>query len=163
MRRVPARFERCRGLAPRVAVLALARPEAGASGATCRDRARAGAAQPLTSTMKSDATLAWPVASVATALSYALAAAASLLLTGASGYGSPLYPSAGIALVSVLLFGWRMLPAVWAGLFIAQLLLKGSAPITEPQRRALARHRPRRGAAGGRRGRGWCGASRACR
>jgi PAS domain S-box-containing protein len=80
--------------------------------------------------MKSDVTLAWPVASIATALSYALAAAASLLLTGASDFGSPLYPSAGIALVSVLMFGWRMLPAVWAGSFIAQFLLKGAAPIT---------------------------------
>ena len=80
--------------------------------------------------MKSDPTLAWPVASIATALSYALAAGASLLLTGASGFGSPLYPSAGIALVSVLMFGWRMLPAVWAGSFIAQLLLKDAAPMT---------------------------------
>ena len=80
--------------------------------------------------MKSDVTLAWPAASIATALGYALAAGASLLLTGASGVGSPLYPSAGIALVSVLMFGWRMLPAVWAGAFIAQLLLKNAAPIT---------------------------------
>ena len=76
--------------------------------------------------MKSNVTLAW----IATALSYALAAGASLLLTGASGFGSPLYPSAGIALVSVLMFGWRMLPAVWAGSFLAQLLFKGAAPLT---------------------------------
>jgi PAS domain S-box-containing protein len=75
--------------------------------------------------MKSDVSLAWPVASTATALTYALAAAAALALTGGPGFGALFYPSAGVALVSVLMFGWRMLPAVWLGSFIANLFLRG--------------------------------------
>ena len=63
-----------------------------------------------------DASLPTSLAPVAwTALAYALAGVLSLLLAIPPGYASPLYPAAGIALASVLVFGRRMLPAVWLG------------------------------------------------
>jgi PAS domain S-box-containing protein len=77
----------------------------------------------MSSSSMPEITPAWPVAATATATAYALAAAGSLLLAPAPDIASPLYPSAGIALVSVLLFGWRMLPAIWLGSFVANLAL----------------------------------------
>jgi PAS domain S-box-containing protein len=78
---------------------------------------------------KPESVPAWPLAATATALAYALAAGAALLLSAPPDYASPLYPSAGIALVSVLLFGWRMLPAIWLGSFVANLgLTLANAP-----------------------------------
>ena len=76
----------------------------------------------------------WP--SVGTALAYWLAAKLSLLLAIPPGYASPIYPSAGIALAAVLVFGWRVLPgvAVGAGLMNASV----SAPRDLAQELALA-------------------------
>ncbi|MBT0962802.1 EAL domain-containing protein [Denitromonas iodatirespirans] len=48
-------------------------------------------------------------------LVYALTGGLSLQLAIAPGYVAPLFPPAGVALAGVLLYGWRMLPAVWLG------------------------------------------------
>ena len=58
-----------------------------------------------------------------TAVGYALAGFASLTLAIPPGYASPLYLGAGVALASVLIFGWRMLPAVALGAFCVNLSL----------------------------------------
>ena len=52
---------------------------------------------------------------VLTAVGYALAGVAALPLAIPPGYATPLYPAAGVALASVLIFGRRMLPAVALG------------------------------------------------
>ncbi|HEY0819223.1 MAG TPA: CHASE domain-containing protein [Rhizobacter sp.] len=57
----------------------------------------------------------WPLALVGTALAYGVAGWLALWLAIPPGYASPLYPAAGIALASVLTFGWRMLPGVALG------------------------------------------------
>ena len=41
------------------------------------------------------------------------------------GYASPLYPAAGVALAFVLIYGWRMLPAV----ALAALCVSLSVPL----------------------------------
>jgi PAS domain S-box-containing protein len=61
--------------------------------------------------------LHWIAAFALTAAGYALAGFVALGLAIPPGYASPLYPAAGIALASVLVFGGRMLPAVWLGAF----------------------------------------------
>src|SRR5512141_1128879 len=58
-----------------------------------------------------------------TALGYAAAGIAALPLAIPPGYATPLYPAAGIALASVLIFGRRMLPAVALGAFGLDLWL----------------------------------------
>ena len=52
-----------------------------------------------------------------TALAYAAVGGAALMLAGPPGYASPLYPSAGIALAAVLVYGARAVPGVWLGAF----------------------------------------------
>ena len=52
-----------------------------------------------------------------TALAYTAAGLLALPLAIPPGYGSPLYPAAGIALASVLAYGWRMLGAVGLAAF----------------------------------------------
>ncbi|MGH8796783.1 MAG: CHASE domain-containing protein, partial [Caldimonas sp.] len=64
----------------------------------------------------------WLVAFAATAVAYALIAWAGSLLVIRPGYASPLYPAAGIALASVLVYGRRMLPAVALGSLCANLV-----------------------------------------
>jgi len=68
-------------------------------------------------------TLHWTVAFIATGLAYAVAGLGAGLLAFPPGYASPLYPSAGIALVCVIVFGRRMLPAVALGAFAINLWL----------------------------------------
>ncbi|MBC8056609.1 MAG: CHASE domain-containing protein, partial [Rhizobiales bacterium] len=63
----------------------------------------------------SDKPLHWAAAFALTALCYALAGIAALPLAIPPGYSTPLYPAAGVALASVLIFGTRMLPAVLLG------------------------------------------------
>ncbi len=58
---------------------------------------------------------------VLTAFAYALGGIAALALIIPPGLASPLDPSAGIALASVLIFGRRMLPAVALGAFCLEL------------------------------------------
>ncbi|MET0336039.1 MAG: CHASE domain-containing protein [Rhizobacter sp.] len=64
----------------------------------------------------------WLIALAATALAYGAAGWMALWLAIPPGYASPLYPAAGIALASVLTYGWRMLPAVAIGAFIVSAL-----------------------------------------
>jgi MASE1 len=71
--------------------------------------------------MKSDSGIAWPWAILATFTAYTLVGFAALQLTIPPGSATPLFPSTGIALVSLLVFGWRMLPAIWLGAFIVDL------------------------------------------
>ena len=69
----------------------------------------------------SDAALPGPLAFGLTAVAYLLAGGLALLLAIPPGYASPLYPAAGVALASVLMFGPRMLPAVALGSFAVNL------------------------------------------
>ena len=66
--------------------------------------------------------LSWTSAFALTALCYALAGIAALRLAIPPGYAAPLYPAAGIALASVLMFGRRMLPAIAIGSLCVDLL-----------------------------------------
>ncbi|MES2100125.1 MAG: CHASE domain-containing protein [Pseudomonadota bacterium] len=70
-----------------------------------------------------DEPLHWTVAFALTALCYVLAGIAALPLAIPPGYSTPLYPAAGVALASVLLFGPRMLPAVLIGSVCVNLML----------------------------------------
>ena len=69
-----------------------------------------------------DKPLHWTVAFALTALGYALAGIAALPLAIPPGYSTPLYPAAGVALASVLIFGRRMLPAILIGSLCMNLL-----------------------------------------
>ena len=66
-------------------------------------------------TTPTDKSLHWTAAFALTALVYALAGGAALPLAIPPGYSTPLYPAAGVALACVLIFGWRMLPAIALG------------------------------------------------
>ncbi|WP_167399121.1 PAS domain S-box protein [Ectopseudomonas oleovorans] len=57
---------------------------------------------------------------------YALAGFAALLLTHTSGYASPLWPAAGIAVAGLLAWGWRCWPGVWFGSLLTHLWLDPS-------------------------------------
>ena len=63
------------------------------------------------------------MAFVVTALAYAMTGLGAVLLAIPPGYASPLYPSAGIALAFVIVFGRGMLPAVALGSFAVNLWL----------------------------------------
>ncbi|KNZ30613.1 MAG: hypothetical protein AD742_21280 [Methylibium sp. NZG] len=69
------------------------------------------------------AELHWSLALLATALAYAVVGVLALQLAIPPGFASPLYPSAGIALVAVLVFGWRVLPGVALGSLLVNLTL----------------------------------------
>ncbi len=71
--------------------------------------------------MQETPTVSRPQAFVITALAYAAAGWAALALAIPPGYAAPLYPSAGIALVAVLAWGWTMLPAVALSAFAVAL------------------------------------------
>jgi len=60
---------------------------------------------------------------LATALAYTVVGWLALLLAVPPGYASPLYPSAGIALASVMVFGWQMMAGVALGSFAVNLTL----------------------------------------
>jgi PAS domain S-box-containing protein len=78
-----------------------------------------------------------------TALAYFAVAAATILITVAPSGAAPLYPAAGIALASVLVFGSRTLLGVTLGALAVELLLDemrglhGIAAITVPLALAL--------------------------
>ena len=81
-----------------------------------------------------DARRAWLVPFGLTALVYFLAGLLGLQLSIPPGYASPLFPAAGIALVSVLLYGWRMAGAVAIGAYAVNLTLaasRGTVGLTE--------------------------------
>ena len=67
--------------------------------------------------MQSEPATPWPLALLATALAYTVVGWVALLLAISPGYASPLFPSAGIALASVMVFGWRMMAGVALGSF----------------------------------------------
>ncbi len=48
-------------------------------------------------------------------LLYMLAGVAGILLTLSSGYSSPVWPAAGVAVAALLIWGWRCWPGVWLG------------------------------------------------
>ncbi len=59
-----------------------------------------------------------------TALGYFLPGVAGLQLGVLQGYASPLFPAAGWALVALLCYGPRVLPAVWVGAFLTNLVVE---------------------------------------
>ena len=65
----------------------------------------------------------WIVPFALTTLAYVAAGMAALLIALPPGYASPLYPAAGIALASVLVYGWRMLGAAALGALIVNATL----------------------------------------
>ncbi len=67
--------------------------------------------------MQSEPATPWPLALLATALAYTVVGWVALLLAIPPGYASPLFPPAGIALASVMVFGWRMMAGVALGSF----------------------------------------------
>ena len=70
-----------------------------------------------------DGPMHWAAAFALTAIAYALAGLAGLSLAIPPGYASPLYPAAGVAIASVLVFGRHVLPAVLLGAFCVNLSL----------------------------------------
>jgi len=60
----------------------------------------------------------WPFALAGTAVAYAVVGWAALALAIPPSLASPLYPSAGIALACLLVYGWRVLPGVLIGAFL---------------------------------------------
>ncbi len=91
---------------------------------------------------RSDKPLHWAAAFALTALCYALAGVAALPLAIPPGYSAPLYPAAGIAFASVLIFGHRMLPAIAIGSLCVNLTLaiehRAFGPTTLPVPFAIA-------------------------
>ncbi len=59
-----------------------------------------------------------------TTLGYFVSGVAGLQLGVLQGYASPLFPAAGWALAALLVFGPRMLPAVWVGAFLTNLVVE---------------------------------------
>ena len=59
-----------------------------------------------------------------TVLGYFLSGVAGLQLGVLQGYASPLFPAAGWALAALLVFGPRVLPAVWVGAFLTNLVVE---------------------------------------
>ena len=78
------------------------------------------------------------VAGLATAVAYALVGLAALRLAVPSGYASPLYPSAGIAVVAVLVYGRWMLLAVGFGSLLVNLTLAVQHGHVDPASWAVA-------------------------
>jgi len=76
--------------------------------------------------------LEWLLPLILTALACAAAGLTTLALASPPSYASPLSPSAGIALASVLVFGWRMLGGVAVGAFLVQLALDAARVRHEP-------------------------------
>ncbi|MDQ5877740.1 MAG: hypothetical protein QG638_472 [Pseudomonadota bacterium] len=59
-----------------------------------------------------------------TTLGYFVSGVAGLQLGVLQGYASPLFPAAGWALAALLVFGPRVLPAVWIGAFLTNLVVE---------------------------------------
>ena len=70
--------------------------------------------------------LHWTLASGLSALAYALAGKAALLLAVPPGFASPLYPAAGVALGALLIFGRRALPGIALGALYVNLSIRSS-------------------------------------
>jgi PAS domain S-box-containing protein len=74
----------------------------------------------------------WLLPLALTALAYAVVGAIALVLGVPPSCASPLNPAAGIALASVIVFGWRMLGGVAVGALAVQLALDASRGRLEP-------------------------------
>jgi PAS domain S-box-containing protein len=102
---------------------AVASPEA-LGAAIAAPASSAGTASAAAARGESDAAPPGPLRiAVLTALAYALVGAVAVLLAGPPGYASPLYPSAGIALVAVLVYGRAALPGALLGSFAVNAVL----------------------------------------
>jgi len=76
--------------------------------------------------------LEWLLPLALTALAYAIAGATALVLGMPPSRASPLSPAAGIALASVVVYGWRMLGGVAIGALAVQLALDASRGRHDP-------------------------------
>lgn len=56
------------------------------------------------------------------AAAYAVIGGVSLKLAVPPGYAAPFFPAAGIALSALIIFGWRLLPAIFVGSLAVQIL-----------------------------------------
>ena len=68
--------------------------------------------------------LLWKI--LAAAGLYVLAGQAGLLLPQASSYASPIWPAAGMAVATLLAWGWRCWPGIWLGGMVVDLWLTSS-------------------------------------
>lgn len=66
------------------------------------------------------------------ALAYYVSAKLGLMLAIEPGYATGFWPAAGIALAATLAFGWRVLPGVWLGSFLANALPPSNQAQAEP-------------------------------
>ena len=80
----------------------------------------------------------WAVPLVVTALAYCATAVAAMKLAIPPAFASPLYPAAGIALASVLVYGRRMLLGVAAGAIAAEVAVAASRGFADPLVVAIA-------------------------
>lgn len=55
------------------------------------------------------------------ALLYLLAGGLGILLSFSSGYASPVWPAAGVAVAVLLIWGWRCWPGIWLGGFLIDI------------------------------------------
>ncbi len=67
--------------------------------------------------------LHWTLASLLAGLLYLVCGWFGLLLSIPPGFAAPLYPPAGVALAVVLVFGWRVLPAVAVAAFVVNAFI----------------------------------------
>src|SRR4249919_867860 len=74
----------------------------------------------------------WAVPLALTALAYFATALAAMKLAIPPAFASPLYPAAGIALASVLVFGRRMLVGVAIGAITANFAINASRGFADP-------------------------------
>jgi PAS domain S-box-containing protein len=79
----------------------------------------------------------WVAALTATAVAYFVVAAVSLRLAIPPSFTTPLYPAAGIALASVLIYGPRMLIAVALGAFATNVIGGLQGPQLDPSTWAM--------------------------
>ena len=70
--------------------------------------------------------LHWLIPLVASGVAYFAVGLASLGLAIPPSFASPLYPAAGVALASVLVYGWRMLGGVALGALGVQVALNST-------------------------------------
>jgi PAS domain S-box-containing protein len=86
--------------------------------------------------MRDDKLPPWGLALALTWAAYLVTGLLALQLAIPPSYASPLYPSAGIALAAVLVYGWRVVPGVLLGAFCVNVTL--SAQRGNPALTALA-------------------------
>lgn len=73
-----------------------------------------------------------PLDSIGIALGYFLLGVLCLNVAIAPGYACPIWPSAGWALVTVVYFGVRALPAIWLGAFVLNLYIGAGLYVVYP-------------------------------